>query len=463
MLSVHQSDLSFAVNQTLVIILAGGQGNRLHELTDSRAKPCLEFGASYKLIDFPLSNCINAGLKRIGVATQYKSHSLLRHLVNQSQHFNQNIGEFLDLLPASQQISSDWYQGTADALYQNIAFIKSVDPRYVLVLSGDHVYKMDYRNMLQQHVQRKSDMTVSCIEVPIEQARGQFGVMHVDNDERIVSFEEKPLFPEPLVDKPNCVLASMGNYIFNTKFLLDNLEHDAANVDSQHDFGKDIIPKLIAQSKLHAFRFRGENNTIPYWRDVGTLDNYWRANMDLLDTDPAIIMPESYWPISTAPQSLSPTQFTSDDSHGSLIKKSQIASGCQLDSCSIDHSLVFEQVSLRSGAKINDSMLLPHTTIGENCRINKAIVDAQTSVPANTVIGENKENDKRNGFRVTEQGVTLVTQKALDELLIRANKPKASNKKWEACVCAFPNNVIQSPTFSQLSKSISMPKRKAIE
>ena len=461
MVSVYKSEIGRAVNSTLVLVLAGGQGSRLHELTNTRAKPCLEFGASYRLIDFPLSNCINSGLKRIGIVTQYKSQSLLHHLVGQSCQFNNNSGEFLELLPASQQHSKDWYSGTADALYQNIDFIKSINPQRVLVLSGDHIYKMDYRNMLEDHIRNNADMTVSCIEVPIAEARGQFGVMSVNDNQRIDSFEEKPLFPKSLEDNPGHVLASMGNYVFNTDFLIEKLQSDALNNDSQHDFGKDIIPKVISESEIYAFRFRGENNAIPYWKDVGTLDSYWSANMDLLDNNQTMIMPESYWPICSAPSSLPPSRIASNSEHSVQINDSMIGNGCELNACDVEHSIISDRVTLQSGASIEDSLLLPEVTIGENCQISNAIIDAGCVVPADTCIGLNKTVDEMNGFRVTEKGVTLATQAAIEKLKRRAPLQLASSEaRWNACVCAFKTKNAEPLTFSHLSKSISIPELK---
>ncbi|MFT6738289.1 MAG: glucose-1-phosphate adenylyltransferase, partial [Kangiellaceae bacterium] len=303
-------------NDTLVILLAGGQGSRLHELTESRAKPVLEFGGGCRIIDFPLSNCVNSGFKQIGVVTQYKAQCLIRHLVTTWTKFNQNFGEFLELLPASQQHSEQWYKGTADSLFQNIEFIKSVMPKYVLVLSGDHIYKMDYRDILDKHVKSGASMTVSCIEAPLQEAAGHFGIVNVDCDDAVLAFEEKPITPNGLPDKPNYVLASMGNYVFNTDFLIEQLQKDACNHSSGHDFGKDIIPTILTKHKVKAFRFRTPGaSKAPYWRDVGTIDAYWEANMALLADNPSLDLCDNNWPIWSTTGCLQPARFVSSHSN----------------------------------------------------------------------------------------------------------------------------------------------------
>lgn len=411
---------------TLVMLLAGGQGNRLHELTQARAKPGIEFGGSYKIIDFPLSNCVNSGLRKIGVVTQYKAQCLLRHLVRGWSQFNQNYGEFLELLPASQQFSDNWYRGTADALYQNIQFIKAQNPKRVLVLSGDHIYKMDYRSMLAHHLENDASLTVSCIEVPVAKAAGQFGVMHVNNEDRILSFEEKPKNPAELADAPGYALASMGNYVFDTAFLLEQLEADASDASSEHDFGKNIIPKLLGDHKVQAYRFRSPNNdNIPYWRDVGTLEAYWQANMALLESNPQIELDDTEWPIWSHQRCLPPVRFLSEGSSGSAnITDSVIAGGGLINSSVVHHSMLFEQVQVGMNASIHQSILLPEVQVGEGVVLRKVIVDKGCHIPNNLVIGVDIKDDIKRGFRVTPNGLVLVTQAMLDTLNKDVKSPK---------------------------------------
>ena len=281
--------VSRLTKDTFALVLAGGRGSRLYELTEWRAKPALYFGGKYRIIDFPLSNCINSGIRRIGVLTQYKSHSLVRHLVRGWSHFKKELGEFIEILPASQRYSEDWYQGTADAVYQNMDIIRAEKPKYVMILSGDHIYQMDYGHMLAEHVDRGADMTVSCLEVPIEEAAGAFGVMSVDEQGRVIGFEEKPANPAPIPGEEGLTLASMGNYIFNTEFLFEKLAKDAALSGSNHDFGGDIIPAIVNDHKVYASAFRDPaTNERAYWRDVGTLDSFWEANMELVSPEPAL-------------------------------------------------------------------------------------------------------------------------------------------------------------------------------
>jgi glucose-1-phosphate adenylyltransferase len=421
---LEHPDINQLPNDTLVILLAGGQGSRLHELTESRAKPVLEFGGGCRIIDFPLSNCVNSGFKKIGVVTQYKAQCLIRHLVSGWAKFNQNFGEFLELLPASQQNSEQWYQGTADALFQNIAFIKAVMPKYVLVLSGDHIYKMNYRDMLYKHVRSGAQMTVSCIEIPLKQAAGQFGVMNVDSDDFVLSFEEKPIAPKGLPDKPDNVLASMGNYVFNTEFLIEELQKDAVQHDSCHDFGKDIIPKVLTKQKIKAFRFcASSGNKAPYWRDVGTLDAYWEANMALLSSQPSIDLCDTKWPIWSTTGCLQPARFLDDDTtQKGRVSNSLISAGCIIYPSVILHSLVFEDSTVGSSAHISHSVLLPNVKIGNNVSIKNAIIDSNCVIPDNLQIGESKKEDLDRGFRLSSNGIVLVTQKMLQNLALNQCK-----------------------------------------
>lgn len=411
-------------NNTLVMLLAGGRGSRLHELTGSRAKPALEFGCGYRIIDFPLSNCVNSGFKKIGVLTHYKAQTLTHHLTHAWDKFNHSFGEFLEIMPASQQSASQYYKGTADSLFQNIEFIKSVMPKHVLILSGDHIYKMDYGNILEQHVNSGADLTISCIEVPRHKAAGQFGVVNVDTEDRITSFEEKPRHPKGLIDRPSHVLASMGNYVFNTDVLIKLLQEDALDPNSEHDFGNDIIPKMLSKHNLQAFRFRSLNSgDLPYWRDVGTIDAYWKANIALLEHKPAIELNNFEWPIWSSRNCLPAVKFVSDEFNvsGSTIN-SLLSNGCEIHPCQIKNSLIFENTRIYSNAYVDKSVILPNVTIGKNSLVKNAIIDRACCVPENFKIGMDAEEDQRRGFRITQGGIVLVTQTMLDKLLIKPVK-----------------------------------------
>jgi len=301
--------VSRITRDTLALILAGGRGSRLHELTDWRAKPALYFGGKFRIIDFPLSNCVNSGIRQVGVLTQYKAHSLIRHIQVGWSHFKRELGEYVEVLPASQRNSPNWYQGTADALYQNVDIIRAANPKYVMVLSGDHIYQMDYANILADHVKRQAKLTVSCLEVPIEEAAGAFGVMTVDEDDRVMAFTEKPENPTPTPDNDKLCLASMGNYVFDTEYLLSLLEQDAITEGSDHDFGKDIIPSIIDTAQVHAYRFKNDDGKQAYWRDVGTLDAFWEANMEMISPSPKLNLYDHKWPIWTHQTQLPPAKF----------------------------------------------------------------------------------------------------------------------------------------------------------
>jgi glucose-1-phosphate adenylyltransferase len=401
----------------VALILAGGKGSRLFELTEHQAKPALHFGSKLRVIDFPLSNCVNSGIKQIGVMTQYKAHSLIRHLARGWGHLNRDLGEFVELLPASQQHSASWYEGTADALYQNIEFIREHAPKYVLVLSGDHVYKMDYGDMLVQHVESGADMTVSCIEVPIEEAANTFGVLCVNKFNRITNFHEKPENPFPLDDKPGFTLASMGNYVFNTEFLIERLLTDALDPHSEHDFGKDIIPASIDTSQVNAFRFCDcENNDQPYWRDVGTLDSFWRANMDMIAVTPQLNIYDKDWPIWTHQEQSPPAKFILNDEHRrGYAVDSTIADGCIVSGAEISKSLLFSDVHVHSFSKVDESVILPKVEIGQNVTIKRAIIDSGCKIPDGMSIGLDNEQDAASGFRISKDGIVLVTKDMLLE------------------------------------------------
>ena len=409
--------------QTLVLVLAGGEGSRLKGLTKWRAKPAVPFGGKYRIIDFALSNCINSGLRRIGVLTQYKSHSLIRHLQRAWGFLRAEIGEFVEILPAQQRLGQQWYRGTADALYQNMDIMHRHAPEYVMVLGGDHIYTMDYSKMLMMHVNSGADLTIGCIEVPREEAKA-FGVMSVDTDMRITRFTEKPEDPETIPGRPDLSLASMGIYVFSTSFLYSALIADAEDPDSSHDFGKDIIPKAIHTANAIAYPFRNEDGTQAYWRDVGTLHSYWKANMELCAVEPELNLYDRNWPIWTYQTQHPPAKFVFDDEgrRGEAID-SLVSGGCILSGARVKRSVIFFATQIESYSTIKDSVILPKVTIGRNCRIRNAIVDKGTFIADGTVIGEDPEEDARR-FHVTPEGIVLVTPEMLGQNLFLASVPK---------------------------------------
>ncbi len=406
---------------TMAYVLAGGRGSRLMELTDRRAKPAVFFGCKSRIIDFALSNALNSGIRRIGVATQYKAHSLIRHLQRGWNFFRVERNESFDILPASQRVSeTEWYAGTADAVYQNIDIIESYGPDHIIILAGDHVYKMDYEPMLQIHNERQADVTVGCIEVPREEASG-FGIMAVDGTDRIVSFLEKPKDPPGMPDKPDKSLASMGIYVFATQFLFDQLRRDAADPNSGRDFGRDLIPYLVKHGKAVAHRFtescvRSGFEAEAYWRDVGTLDAYWGANIDLTDTVPPLDLYDQEWPIWTYGEVTPPAKFVHDEDgrRGQAIG-SLVSGGCIVSGASLRHSLLFTGVHAHSFASIQNSVVLPYVDIGRSARLNNVIIDRGVRIPEGLVVGEDPLADAER-FRRTERGICLITQRMLDRL-----------------------------------------------
>jgi glucose-1-phosphate adenylyltransferase len=361
---------------TLALVLAGGRGSRLHELTRWRAKPAVYFGGKFRIIDFPLSNCVNSGIRRISVLTQYKAHSLIRHLVKGWSSFQSELGEFVEVLPASQRTTSNWYSGTADAIYQNLDIIRSLRPKYILVLSGDHIYKMDYGSLLAYHVEKQADMTISCNEVSLEEAKG-FGVISIDEQQRVTAFDEKPEQPHPIPGSKDIALASMGNYVFSTDFLYETLQADAVNNQSSHDFGKDIIPSLIQNAQVYAYPFQGEEAGVqPYWRDVGTLDAFWEANIDLVEVTPELNLYDEDWPILTFQSQLPSAKFVFRDAdrRGTALD-SIVSGGCIISGASIERSLLFSKVHVHSYTSVEESVVLPEVDIGRHCRIKRAIID----------------------------------------------------------------------------------------
>ena len=403
--------------ETLALILAGGRGSRLKYLTLWRAKPAVPFGGKFRIIDFPLSNCMNSGIRRVGVLTQYKAHSLIKHIQRGWGFLRGELGEFVELLPAQQRIETSWYTGTADAVYQNLDIIRNHDPTYVLILAGDHVYKMDYGAMILRHVDSGADVTVGCVEVPIARAR-EFGVMTVNDQGRIVRFQEKPENPEPLPGRPDTALVSMGIYLFNTGFLYEQLVRDADTAYSAHDFGKDIIPSIIGSYRVMAHPFHDPaTGQQPYWRDVGTVDAFWEANIELVDVTPELNLYDAKWPIWTYQEQLPPAKFVfDDDDRRGMAVDSMVSGGCVISGSRIRHSLLFSDVKVHSFCEITDSVVLPEVVINRHCRLKRTVIDKGCHVPEGTVIGENLEEDARR-FYVTPQGVRLVTWEMLGQEL----------------------------------------------
>jgi len=413
--NIDQRKISLLSRDTMGLIMAGGRGSRLYELTQWRVKPAVYFGGKFRIIDFPLSNCINSGIRRIGVLTQYKAHSLIRHIVRGWTYFKPELGEFVDVLPASQRMSDNWYAGTADAIYQNLDIIDVYNPKYVVILAGDHVYKMDYGQMVAAHVESGASMTVGCIEVSLEEARG-FGVMSVDQSMKVTEFSEKPQNPDPIPGKPDEALASMGIYVFDRESLFKVLKEDASTAGSSRDFGKDIMPRLVQDGEVFAYAFRdpvsGEKG---YWRDVGTVDSFWQANYELTDFDPELNLYDEDWPIWTHQVQLPPAKFVHKEAkrRGFAIQ-SMVSGGCIISGGEVDGSVLFSSVKVRSHSHVEDSVILPQVEIGRNCKIRKAVIDRGCIIPEGTVIGEDLDAD-RERFRVTEKGVVLVTSDMLGQ------------------------------------------------
>ncbi|MFO1371670.1 MAG: glucose-1-phosphate adenylyltransferase [Candidatus Competibacteraceae bacterium] len=412
--------VSRLTRETLALILAGGRGSRLKQLTLWRAKPATPFGGKYRIIDFPLSNCINSGIRRVCVLTQYKAHSLIQHIQRGWGFLRGEFGEFVELLPAQQRIDeASWYKGTADAVYQNLDIIRNHAPDFVLILAGDHIYKMDYGPMLAHHVERRADVTVGSIEVPCTRAR-EFGVLTVNDQQEIVKFTEKPQEPETLPGRANVALASMGIYVFNTSFLYEQLLKDANRKDSGHDFAKDIIPQLIARHRVIAYPFHDvQTKTQSYWRDVGTVDAFWEANMELVGVDPELNLYDRDWPIWTYLDQLPPAKFVfDDDGRRGMAVDSMIADGCIISGGYVNHSLLFSRVQIHSFVHLRDAVVLPEVDIGRYCQLRKVIIDRACVIPPGTVIGEDPEEDARRFYR-TEKGVVLVTREMLGQELHR--------------------------------------------
>ena len=412
-------ELRNLAHDTLAIGLAGGRGSRLAELTDWRAKPAVPFGGKFRIIDFALSNCVNSGIRRIGVCTQYKAQSLIRHLQRGWSFLDGRFDEFVELLPAQQRVTADWYRGTADAVYQNMDILRRHRRKFVLILAGDHVYKMDYARMLADHVASRAVMTVACVEVPLADA-SQFGVMSVDGNWRVSAFDEKPARPEPMPGCPDRVLASMGVYVFDETFLYEQLIRDAEDCNSTHDFGKDLIPWMIgAGLPVHAHRFSDScvnmSKGAPYWRDVGTLDAYWQANMELTRVVPDLNLYDRDWPIWSYQEQLPPAKFVFDDEgRRGMAVDSLVSGGCIISGSTVRRSVLFSNVRVQDFCDIQDCVILPNVEIGNNVTLRRVIVDKRCKLPDGLSAGVDPEADRKR-FHVTERGVTVIVPESLGQ------------------------------------------------
>ncbi|MGY4314850.1 glucose-1-phosphate adenylyltransferase [Bradyrhizobium sp. JR3.5] len=418
MRSVGNEPLS---RHALAYVLAGGRGSRLQELTDRRAKPAVYFGGKSRIIDFALSNAVNSGIRRIAVATQYKAHSLIRHLQGGWNFFRPERNESFDILPASQRVSeTNWYLGTADAVYQNIDILEAHGTKYILVLAGDHIYKMDYEVMLKQHVESGADVTVGCLEMPRTESSG-FGIMHVDDNGLIKSFLEKPADPPPMPGKPDKSLASMGIYVFDSQFLFDELRRDAADPNSNHDFGRDIIPYIVKHGRAVAHQFndscvRSGDDPRSYWRDVGTVDAYWGANIDLTDVVPELDLYDRAWPIWTYAEITPPAKFVHDeDGRRGQAVTSLVSGACIISGAALRRSLLFTGVHVNSYANVENAVIMPYVNVGRGARLRNVVIDRGVRIPEGLVVGEDPEFDGKR-FRTTENGITLITQPMIDRL-----------------------------------------------
>ncbi|HHR6080270.1 TPA: glucose-1-phosphate adenylyltransferase [Providencia alcalifaciens] len=410
-------------SNTVALILAGGKGSRLKALTQKQPKPSLHFGGKFRIIDFTLSNCINSGIYRVGILTQYYSHHLIQHIQHSWSFLNGKTNEFIEIFPAQQkQDAEDWYQGTADAIFQNLDVISQYQAKYIIVLAGDHIYKMDYARMLLDHVEKGSQCTVACIEVPCSQA-SEFGIMDINDDEQIVNFIEKPQFPPSMPGKPYVALASMGVYVFDAQYLYQLLAEEQQQQNTQHDFGKNLIPKAVQQGKAWAHPFSRScvysdfnRGASPYWRDVGTIDAYWSANIDLVSAKPSLDMYDSHWSIRTGHSPLAPARFIQGESQQPpQITNTLINAGSIVEDAKIANSVIFQNVRVNAHSQLDACVILPDVSIGYACRLQRCIVDSGCVLPNKLVIGEDPQWDAQHFYR-SEGGVVLVTQKMLDNL-----------------------------------------------
>lgn len=414
--STHQ-----LVRHTVALVLAGGRGSRLKQLTDTRAKPAVYFGGKFRIIDFALSNCLNSGIRRMAVVTQYKSHSLMRHMQRGWSFLRAELNEMVDLLPAQQRVGEEhWYRGTADAIFQNLDIIRSSKPEYIVILAGDHVYKMDYSIMLKDHVTQGAGCTVGCIEVPRTDASA-FGVMAVDERRQITAFVEKPTHPPAMPGNDTVSLASMGIYVFNADYLYRLLEEDLANPESEHDFGKNVIPRAVADGRALAHPFglscvARVKRGAPYWRDVGTIDAFWSANLDLASTVPELDIYDTDWPIWTYQRQLPPAKFVPDfDGNNGVYVNTVVSGGCIVSGSYVAHSVLFSEVRVHSKCRVEEAVVLPDVTIHRNCRLRRVVIDRGCVIPEGLVVGEDPVQDAKR-FERTEGGVVLITREMLAKL-----------------------------------------------
>ncbi|MCP5014007.1 MAG: glucose-1-phosphate adenylyltransferase [Ketobacter sp.] len=405
------------MKKTLALILAGGSGTRLQSLTRWHSKPAVPFGGKFRTIDFPLSNCINSGIRQISILTQYKSHSLNTHIQKGWSFLRPELGEFVELLPAQQRVKDSWYTGTADAVYQNLDIIETVNPDFVLILAGDHIYKMNYAAMVQHHIESGADITVGCIQVPVKAAR-EFGVMSVDQHNWVNQFAEKPKDPQTIPGMPGMSLASMGIYVFPKALLSELLMLDADQEGSAHDFGKNIIPDAVNRLKVSAFPFTDSNTgNTAYWRDVGTIDSYFEANMDLLSVTPRLNLYDQTWPIWTYQEQLPPAKFVFDDNdRRGMAVDSLVSGGCIISGSKVKRSLLSNNVRIHSYSSIKDAVILPNVEIGRHCRLKRVIIDRDCSIPEGTVIGYNPIQDAEK-YYVSPNGIVLVSSEMLGKSL----------------------------------------------
>ena len=398
------------MRDVLTFILAGGKGERLDPLTRDRAKPAVPFGGIYRIVDFTLSNCVNSGLRRIFLLTQYKSFSLQRHILEGWNIYSNQLGEFIDAVPAQQRVSADWYRGTADAIYQNLHMIQDYSPKLILILAGDHVYKMDYRKMIEDHLSKGADMTVSCIQMPKSEAVN-FGVVEVDKNNMVIGFQEKPKNPKTIPSAPQSIFGSMGIYLFNVEVLKNELKMDASEVDSEHDFGKNIIPQMVQRKlKVFAYDFAIENDHSTYWRDIGTRDAYYRANMDLLGQEPSFNLYEKSWPLRTYHHQYPPIRVISVGNNPGTIVDSLVAGGCVIEGGEVNHSVVSSSVYIKNQARVYRSVLMEGVVVGEGAQVQNAIIDKEVVIPAHTKIGFDPSLDRQR-FVLTTSGIVIVAKK----------------------------------------------------
>jgi len=406
------------VRNVLTLILAGGKGTRLEPLTRDRAKPAVPFGGLYRIIDFPLSNCLNSDLRRILVLTQYKARSLDRHIATGWGYLSRELDEYIDVLPPQQRLDETWYQGTADAIYQNIYTIEKANPKYVLILAGDHIYKMDYGDMIRAHIGKEADLTVGCIPVPAKESV-HFGVMQVDSADRVIGFKEKPKDPSPIPGDPDHIMASMGIYVFTARLMYELLCQDATKPDSSHDFGKNIIPSMIEKYRVFSYRFRDKNQKpTAYWRDVGTLDAYYQTNMDLIQVVPELNLYDQLWPIRTNQPQLPPPKFVfREETTGRCgeAHDSVVCPGCIISGGQVVRSILSPNVRINSFARVEDSILFSGVDVGRGSRIRRAIIDKDVKIPRETIIGYDLEHDRRRNFTITEQGIVVIAKAELPE------------------------------------------------